>query len=225
MSSVDEVSLLVCTNMFSVGVDVQRLGMMVVVSQPKSTAEYIQATSRVGRTEDGSRPGLVVCHYGTNKPRDRSHYEHFAGYHAALYKHVEPTSVSPTAVRARERVLHAALTIMVRHGAKLNNNDDAAQFDPVDPKISEAIEILVERYAKVDPESSVAVREHVNQLIKEWEEAAESSLLKYQTTNRVPAQTQPLLKYFGQVGQGWSTLNSMRNVDDECDIKIEVGNQ
>ena len=225
MSSVDEVSLLVCTNMFSVGVDVQRLGMMVVVSQPKSTAEYIQATSRVGRTEDGSRPGLVICHYGTNKPRDRSHYEHFAGYHAALYKHVEPTSVAPTAVRARERVLHAALTIMVRHGAKLNNNDDAAQFDPVDPKISEAIEILVERYAKVDPESGVAVREHVDQLIREWEGAAESPLLKYQTTNRVPAQTRPLLKYFGQVGQGWPTLNSMRNVDDECDIKIEVGNQ
>ena len=223
MNSANSVSLLACTNMFSVGVDVQRLGLMVVVSQPKSTAEYIQATSRVGRAEDGSRPGLVICHYGTNKPRDRSHYEHFAGYHAALYKYVEPTSVSPTALRARDRVLHAALTIMVRHGAELNGNDDASQFNRENPMVLSAIEILIERYSRADPFSEQDIREHVDLLVAEWEEAASTPLLKYQTTNKVPAQSQPLLKYFGEDGPGWPTLNNMRNVDDECDIKLNVG--
>ena len=223
MKSENSVSLLACTNMFSVGVDVQRLGLMVVASQPKSTAEYIQATSRVGRAEDGSRPGLVICHYGTNKPRDRSHYEHFAGYHAALYKYVEPTSVSPTAVRARDRVLHAALTIMIRHGADLGGNDDAAQFNRNHPMVVDAIEILVERYSRADSFSEQALREHVDQLATEWEAAALSPLLKYQTSNKVRAQSQPLLKYFGEDGPGWPTLNSMRNVDDECDIKLNVG--
>lgn len=106
------VSAVLASNMISVGVDVTRLGVMVVNGQPKSIAEYIQTTSRVGR---GSVPGLVVSICNANKPRDRSRFETFQNWHRSLYRNVEATGVTPFAERARERALHAAFVICARH--------------------------------------------------------------------------------------------------------------
>jgi hypothetical protein len=103
----------IATNMISVGLDVQRLGLMVVVGQPKSHSEYIQATSRVGR--DPARPGLVVTLFNVHKPRDRSHYERFRHYHETFYRSVEVGSVTPFSARALDRGFPGALVALARH--------------------------------------------------------------------------------------------------------------
>jgi hypothetical protein len=103
----------IATNMISVGLDIPRLGLMVVLGQPKTHAEYIQATSRVGRTDD--RPGLVVTLLNIHKPRDRSHYERFRHYHETFYRSVEVASVTPFSARALDRGFVGALMSLARH--------------------------------------------------------------------------------------------------------------
>jgi hypothetical protein len=103
----------IATNMISVGLDIQRLGLMIVLGQPKTHAEYIQATSRVGR--DDTRPGLVVTLLNIHKPRDRSHYERFRHYHESFYRSVEVASVTPFSARALDRGFAGALVGLARH--------------------------------------------------------------------------------------------------------------
>jgi hypothetical protein len=103
----------IATNMISVGLDIPRLGLMVVLGQPKTHAEYIQATSRIGRDDD--RPGLVVTLLNIHKPRDRSHYERFCHYHATFYRAVEVGSVTPFSARALDRGFAGALVGLARH--------------------------------------------------------------------------------------------------------------
>ena len=103
----------IATNMISVGLDIPRLGLMVVLGQPKTNSEYIQATSRVGRSSKG--PGLVVALLNFHRPRDRSHYERFRHYHETFYRSVEVASVTPFSARALDRGLPGALVSLARH--------------------------------------------------------------------------------------------------------------
>lgn len=119
------VDVALATNMISVGLDIGRLGLMVVQGQPKTAAEYIQATSRVGR--EGHKPGLVVTLLNVHKPRDRMHYEQFRAFHKSFYRAVEATSVTPFSTRALDRALAAMMVAAVRHFEPgLTPNDAAA---------------------------------------------------------------------------------------------------
>jgi superfamily II DNA/RNA helicase len=110
----ERVDVALATNMISVGLDIQRLGLMVVLGQPKTASEYIQATSRVGR--DDQRPGLVVTLLNVYRPRDRSHYERFGAWHESFYRSVEATSVTPFSPRAIDRGIAAVSVALARLG-------------------------------------------------------------------------------------------------------------
>ena len=110
----DRIDCAIATNMISVGLDIPRLGLMGVLGQPKTAAEYIQATSRVGRDEEKG-PGLVVTLLNVHKPRDRSHYERFRHFHETFYRSVEVGSVTPFSARALDRGLAGALVGLARH--------------------------------------------------------------------------------------------------------------
>lgn len=107
------VDVALATNMISVGLDIDRLGLMLVQGQPKTAAEYIQATSRVGR--DPARPGLVVVVLNAHRPRDRMHFEQFGQFHDTFYRAVEATSVTPWSPRALDRALAAVVVAIARH--------------------------------------------------------------------------------------------------------------
>jgi hypothetical protein len=218
----EAIDILPCTNMISVGVDVKRLGVMMVVGQPKSTAEYIQATSRVGRDRV---PGLVITMYSPTKPRDRSHYESFVSYHDALYRWVEPTSVTPFALPARERALHASIVILARHAAGMAANGAAEQFDPGVEPMKSLIAWLLERTARAEPAEAAATARHVEKLVDQWAVRAERSRKKQGSPlvydGSAGPQFEPLICTFeNPVQQAWRTLNSMRNVDSQSVIWV-----
>src|SRR5215211_1085702 len=155
------VDVCLATSMIQVGLDVPRLSLMAVVGQPKTTSEYIQATSRVGRSE----PGLVVTIFNTAKPRDRSHFEHFRAYHEAMYRYVEPTSVTPFAVPVRERALHALVVTLIRFWG-----NQAERLHPSPPPrdtlLQRVRDVILERVEKVDPDELDRTREEIDAFIE-----------------------------------------------------------
>lgn len=219
------VDVLPCTNMISVGVDISRLGIMLINGQPKTTAEYIQASSRVGR--DKKRPpAIVLTLFSPSKPRDRSHYETFASYHQALYRYVEPTSITPWAKPARDRALHAALIVLVRLSEHLMANEMAGSFDKNNAAFKSMYEHLRARIedaaSDVKPAERYEILDHLDQLVDKWHSAArDGAINRYESTSS-GKQFHPLMKSFGKSSKNgmWGTLNSMRNVDTETTIKV-----
>ena len=184
----------IATNMISVGLDITRLGLMVAFGQPKTSAEYIQATSRVGR--DHERPGLVVTILNIHKPRDRSHYERFAAYHESFYRSVEATSVTPFSPRALDRGLAGTLVSLARQGHQpMTSPRGASEILRERPKLDFVVETLADRAREccgLDPASPEAqqirqrVRDRANDLLDDWSNIANDLsqtgvALQYQT--------------------------------------------
>lgn len=218
------VDVVLSSNMLSVGIDIPRLALMLMVGQPKTTSEYIQATSRVGR---GDVQGVVTTLFRSNRARDRSHFETFRGYHEVLYRNVEPTSVTPWSLASRERSLAGALAALLRHLIPaLGANDAAGQLNLDDPGQKKLIDGLVDKFLglvqRADYIEMDETREKVRMLLNEWDRRAglareSDSILLY---DRQKAEDVSLFKRFGQPGEGWLVADSMRSV--EPNVAVEV---
>ena len=210
------IDVVLATNMLSVGVDVNRLGLMAVNGQPKGTAEYIQATSRVGR----SFPGLVCTVLTWARPRDLSHYETFEHYHATFYKHVEAQSVTPFSPRAMDRGLTGTLLSLMRlENEAFSPNDGAGQLDKSDKvEITDAIAVLVKRAWGVSDLSSTKnlAEQELKERADEWakEVSKGGRILAYEKRGPEKDKTVALIKSPGlQAWDNWTVPMSMREVE------------
>ena len=211
------VDVCLATSMIEVGIDIDRLSLMVVTGQPKSTSQYIQVTGRVGRSW-WERPGLVVTVFSPTRPRDRSHFEQFRAYHEQLYAQVEPASVTPFSPPALDRALHAAMVTYVRQRGIMR---DTGRPNPVpESAIEEFSNLAQERVAVVDSEAATGLLEVLERRSREWALWQPTEW----TTSR--GEGSPLMLRSGDFVPGnlvrttWTVPTSMRNVDAECQIEI-----
>lgn len=207
----------VATNMIAVGMDVDRLGLMVVTGQPKQNSEYIQATSRIGR----AFPGLVFTLYNPYRPRDLSHYENFTGYHTQLYRFVEGTTATPFSARARDRVMHALIISAIRlKYPNLASNDSAAEIATLSrEQMAEIKTLILERLNIVKPEVRLDAENEIDQFIDWWKFlAAQSKPLRYYVYGT--DKYNRLMNYYGQACKETekATLSSMREVENAANM-------
>jgi len=227
----------IATNMISVGLDIPRLGLMVVLGQPKTHAEYIQATSRVGRDEN--RPGLVVTLLNVHKPRDRSHYERFRHYHETFYRSVEVSSVTPFSARALDRGLAGALVSLARHSeAQLTPPKGAEHIADVRaPLEKRLLEIFLDRVRQQPgltetelEERLRSVQDRIVDLLDSWRKVLEDYLadgvsMQYQKYEL--KQPRPLLRemldetFESEHHRKFRANRSLRDVEPEVNLFLK----
>jgi hypothetical protein len=222
-TTLDPYDVILATNMISVGVDIDRLGLMVVAGQPKSTSEYIQATSRVGRTPAG--PGLVCAVYNWARPRDLSHYESFEHYHDTFYKHVEALSVTPFSARALDRGLSGVLVGLMRlWEERLNANQKAGELKDADPLMQEAFGWIGLRAQNATDDTTVRglIQQMLDQRRDYWLSRIRNATdyrLGYQDESNAVVR---LLEKPGK--EDWelfTCLNSLRDVEGAVDLILD----
>lgn len=218
----DPLDVILATNMISVGVDVRRLGVMVACGQPKNTAEYIQATSRVGRTY----PGLVITVYNWARPRDLSHYERFEHYHSTFYQNVEALSVTPFAPGALYRGLSAVLASLIRlSGEEFNGNDKAGAIERNHPFVRAAVEAIVHRAELVgNAQTAQRIRDELEVKLDRWLARSQNLVggaqLKYQIKSRDGTSVNLLSSAGKATWDDFTCLNSLRNVEPTVNLVL-----
>lgn len=204
------------TNMISVGVDVNRLGVMVVHGQPKTTSEYIQATSRVGRMY----PGLVLTLFNSLRSRDLSHYERFRAYHSSIYRFVEPTSVTPFAYGSLQRGLTGVLVGSIRQGIPAISKEQSAKCFERNEEVEKIKQFLMKRAMQTGEISEIEFERNIEDILQWWIEMTDKhEKLAYQKSkyNRIPY----LLKAFGNenaLQDARPAMHSLRSVETEIKV-------
>jgi len=205
----DVVDFVLATNMISVGIDISRLNIMLLNGMPKNIAEYIQASSRVGR----KNKGLVITLLDPNRAREKSYFEHFINFHCAFYKCVEPISITPFTENTIDKMLTTAFVAYIRNKIPAMAQDDAARyFEKV--KADEFIDFIQKRFSD-DPEITSYFICSINELIEDWQNRASlGSKLTYKSLLKRPTERQ-------DDGVDWATMQSMREIDTDTFVEIK----
>ena len=210
------------SNIIEVGVDIDRLSVMAVVGQPKTTSSYIQITGRVGRRW-WDRPGLILTTYNPGKSRDRSHFEQFHSYHRRLYERVEPTTATPFALSAIKRAAAGVFLSWVRqHVIGVDRHQQIAD------EARASCDILISRCESVLADNQEDMERSKSQLEHEFSEFERKIFLNPQMWENFPPKTD--ISYFmrwpgqyytsGQKNSGFEVPSSMRQVDTTSELSI-----
>lgn len=205
----DTVDLVLASNMFSVGIDISRLNVMVMNGQPKNVAEYIQASSRVAR----SREGLVVNLLDANLAREKSYFENYVSFHQAYYKFVEPLTVTPFTSITFHKILNGILVGYMRHIKELNKNEDAHKFDG---NIEDLIELIEQRIPESNENLKIMARQILKELADDWYQKVQDNAEVNQKLFY-----EKLIQNTSSDDQ-WALMKSMREVDSNSVIKINT---
>lgn len=206
--------------MIEVGIDIDRLGMMVVTGQPKTNAQYIQVTGRVGR-DWSNRPGIVLVVYSPNRARDRSVFESFRTNHERMYAAVEPASVTPFSLPSLRRTLHASMVAFARQTLPKSDVETPERVNLDD--LNHFREIVKERIAIVDPGAESHFEKEFARRVREWK-----TRQPMKWNNWSDGSDQDVLMVAAGEGDEpthdvrWRTPQSLRNVDSECLVDTNV---
>lgn len=205
----DVVDFVLATNMISVGIDISRLNIIVLNGMPKNIAEYIQASSRVGR----KTKGLAITLLDPNRAREKSYFEHYINFHSAFYKYVEPISITPFTENTIDKMLTTVFVTYIRNKIPAMAKDDAAKYFKKE-KADEFIDFMKIRFGD-DPDAISYFISSLNELIEDWQNRASlGSKLTYKSLLKRPTERQ-------DNGVDWTTMQSMREIDTDTFVEIK----
>jgi len=195
--------------MISVGIDISRLNILVLNGMPKNVAEYIQASSRVGR----KTKGLAITLLDPNRAREKSYFEHFINFHSAFYKCVEPISITPFTENTIDKMLTTAFVTYIRNKVPAMAKDDDAKYFEKE-KADEFIAFIKNRFSENEEIMSYFINA-LNNLIDDWQSRANlDSKLTYKALLKRPTERQ-------DDGVNWATMQSMREIDTDTFVEIK----
>ncbi len=231
---------ILATNMISVGLDVSRFNTIIMNSMPRNIAEYIQASSRVARKEEG----LVITLHNPFRSRDVSHFEKFREFHEKLYYYVEPISITPFSQKSVEKYLPLYLAAIVRHSfIELADRTSAKNITKNSYKENirnKVIEYFNNRYKRTKELDTIEkgllteelkkyIIKYVDQALDQWEDIARSTENLVYSKNLFnksePALfTTPSDYEDTKNNSFWTVPQSLRIVEPEAVLKISVTN-